>query len=445
MAADGFSKAWGPILDDTLGERGHAAVQAIAQSLYTPPPAWLPEGMPLAPTRQAVEDASLAGGRAGLAILYTYLAQAQSTKAYAETAGQFLEQAVEAVAALPMDASLYSGFTGIAWAVAHLQGRLLRHDEEDANAVIDEALIAYLHRAPWPGEYDLINGLVGIGVYALERLPRPTAVECLERIVERLDETAERNADGIAWFTPPERVLYGDREEFPDGFYNLGVAHGVPGVIAFLAQVYAAGVAHAQVQPLLEGAVAWLFAQQVPPGAGSRFAYGVGPGGQRRGSGSAARHARLAWCYGDPGIAVALLAAARCVGEPAWERQALDIARAAAERSLHWAAGVDTGLCHGAAGLGHIFNRLFQATGEVRFKEAACGWFQRLLAMQRPGTGIAGFAAFLPSPHRQNPWIDEPGILMGAAGIALALLATMTSIEPAWDRMLLVSIPAPLI
>jgi hypothetical protein len=31
--------------------------------------------------------------------------------------------------------------------------------------------------------------------------------------------------------------------------------------------------------------------------------------------------------------------------------------------------------------------------------------------------------------------------LTGAAGIALALLAAATPIEPAWDRMLLVSIP----
>ena len=41
-------------------------------------------------------------------------------------------------------------------------------------------------------DYDLIIGLVGIGVYALERLPRTSARECIELIVDRLDETAVR-------------------------------------------------------------------------------------------------------------------------------------------------------------------------------------------------------------------------------------------------------------
>jgi len=47
----------------------------------------------------------------------------------------------------------------------------------------------------------------------------------------------------------------------------------------------------------------------------------------------------------------------------------------------------------------------------------------------------------MPNPKRPNgkQWIAMPGILEGAAGIALALLAATTPIEPEWDRMLLLS------
>jgi hypothetical protein len=38
-------------------------------------------------------------------------------------------------------------------------------------------------------------------------------------------------------------------------------------------------------------------------------------------------------------------------------------------------------------------------------------------------------------------WIAESGLLTGAAGIALALLAATTSVEPTWDRLLLAAIP----
>src|SRR5262249_10220302 len=151
------------------------------------------------------------------------------------------------------------------------------------------------------------------------------------------------------------------------------------------------------------------------------------------------RPARLAWCYGDPGIAAALLWAARCVGEPAWEEEARAIARRAAGRPPDQAGVVDAGLWHGACGLGPLFNRLSQATGDEGRAGAARFWFERALAMRRPGRGIGGYEAWLPGVGGQD-WVGEAGLLNGAAGIALALLAATTATEPAWDRVLLVAV-----
>jgi hypothetical protein len=61
--------------------------------------------------------------------------------------------------------------------------------------------------------------------------------------------------------------------------------------------------------------------------------------------------------------------------------------------------------------------------------------------MQRPGRGIGGYEAWQPDEAGSPAWSANPGLLNGAAGIALALLAAISPIEPAWDRMLLVSIP----
>jgi hypothetical protein len=138
---------------------------------------------------------------------------------------------------------------------------------------------------------------------------------------------------------------------------------------------------------------------------------------------------RSAWCYGDPGIAAALLGAARSVGETAWEKEALAIARRAAERPPDGTGVRDAGLCHGAAGLGHLFNRMFQATGDERLGKASRFWLERTLEMRER-----------PSEH------SDRGILEGVAGIALALLAAVSSTPPEWDRMLLVSVrsrPSP--
>jgi hypothetical protein len=84
---------------------------------------------------------------------------------------------------------------------------------------------------------------------------------------------------------------------------------------------------------------------------------------------------------------------------------------------------------------------MFQATGEAFLEEAARVWFQRTLELRHSDRGIAGFSIWMPSAKGEGTWMDDPGLLTGAAGSGLALLGATTPTEPAWDRMLLVSIP----
>jgi hypothetical protein len=194
-------------------------------------------------------------------------------------------------------------------------------------------------------------------------------------------------------------------------------------------------VARAKARPLLEGVVRWLLKQKMRDGQRGCFPYFVGPHVRRK-------RARLAWCYGDAGLAAALLVAARGAGESAWEREALKIARVAAERGAERSGVVDAALCHGAAGLGHVFNRFFQATCEDWSRRASSFWFARALEMRRPGKGVGGFLSFQRDERGEAHMVADTGLLDGAAGIALALLAASTANEPSWDRTLLLSLPA---
>lgn len=411
-----MTETWHPLLSGPPADRTLEAVHEIAATL------------------PSASEAGLAGGQAGQAVFYAYLALHDNDEAQADRAAALLESAVETVATRPLPPTLYTGFPGVAWATEHLQGRLFEpgEDDEDPSLGIDEALLGALERSPWPGDYDLITGIVGIGVYALERLPRPTAAACLERIIERLAELAERTPEGATWFTEPERLPPWQREINPNGYYNLGVAHGIPAIIALLAGAAAGGVAGAR--PLLDDTVRWLLAHRLEPGADSCFGSWFYPG-------QPANASRLAWCYGDLGIAASLLAAARAVHEPAWEREALDLALAAALRPSQTAMVRDAGLCHGAAGIGHLFNRMYQSTGEERLADAARFWLGHALEIRQPGEGIAGFRAWAAEQDGESSWRTDPSFLEGAAGIGLALLAAVSAVEPAWDRVLLVSLP----
>jgi lantibiotic biosynthesis protein len=83
---------------------------------------------------------------------------------------------------------------------------------------------------------------------------------------------------------------------------------------------------------------------------------------------------------------------------------------------------------------------MFQSTVDNRLKEAAQTWFRRLLKMRRTSEGVAGFFALHPGADGEAQLASERGLLEGAAGVGLALLAGATAVEPEWDRMMLVSI-----
>ena len=340
-----------------------------------------------------------------------------------------------------MNRSLFGGFTGIAWSVAHLRAWLLDPDD-DSTKPIDGILQKSLSRKSWRGSYDLVSGLIGFGIYALEQLPRPLAIECLKQVIDRLDEIAERGPEGITWFTPADVLPDTQREMHPKGYYDLGLAHGVPGVIAFLGRVCSLNVdgaamlakTQAKAQSLLDGAVPWLLAQKMTSRTSSVFPYFSG-------SGVRPTPSRVAWCYGDLGIAAALLTAAVCGNKAKWREEALRLARNVARRPASDYGIRDCGLCHGAAGVGHLFNRLFQGTGDPLFKEAALSWFRRTLRMRRASQGIAGFLAIEVGPNGRWRPTAKIGLLEGATGVALGLLAAATNVEPSWDRMMVVSVP----
>jgi len=156
-------------------------------------------------------------------------------------------------------------------------------------------------------------------VYLLERLPNPAAAETLGLLVGHLERTAEASDAGLTWLTLPDWLPPWQRDAMPDGCYNLGVAHGVPGVLGFLAAAQRTGFQDPRIARLADGLASWIFAQRLG-GDESRYPAAMVPGKR-------SDPTRSAWCYGDPGIAAVLLSAARAFNRPDWEEEALIVAR----------------------------------------------------------------------------------------------------------------------
>lgn len=426
-----MTSVWRPLLDGELRSRAADAVTAITRALADAPAA--SDRDDAGELQRAIDEVSLARGSAGYALLFGFTSVAGAGEAAESSSWDRLNQAIEAVARLEMGPSLFMGFTGVAWATDVLDETVF-HTEADANEAVDEVVVDVL-RAGGVADYDLISGAVGLGVYALQRVPRPDAVAAVETIVRLLDERAFRDDAGAAWFTPPDGLPPGTRTVYRDGYFNLGVAHGLAGVVAFLAGVVGALPGTPKARALLEESVAWLLARERDDRGTSAFPAVVTPSGE-------SERARTAWCYGDAGIAVAVAHAADALDSAPLRDDALRIARGVARRAPEACGVRDACLCHGAAGLGHVLNRLAQQLGDDELAGAARGWFARTLEMRVPGTGVGGFRTYRTGQDAAASWLDHPGMLAGATGVGLALLAATGDVAPAWDRALLLSHPA---
>ena len=395
--------SWRPLLEADDAARAHQAVAAIVADLAAIEP----------------EGPDFNTGHASRAVLGVHLARTGDGEA-GDRAVDALEQALDRLDQAPMPWFL-DGLAGVGWTAAHLTD--LVDIDEETFADLDRLIGRVLEVDPWHFEWEYVLGLVGLGVYALER-PGPAGDALLARAVRHLASLAERDHDGaVTWRSPTTLLLRPEyKEQNPDGYYNVGLAHGVVGAIILLAEATARQVAGAA--DLLPGAVRWLEAQDSGDPA-MRFplmiARGVPSGGGRDG-----------WCYGDQATAAALIRAGVVMDQRAWIDRgisaALDVARR--EPSIP----LDPAFCHGTLGRAHMFNRLAQATGNDELAEAARRWYRDTLDRRAPGTGVGGYSF----PEGAS---EAASILTGSTGVALGLLAATSSVEPGWDRAFLVALP----
>lgn len=268
--------------------------------------------------------------------------------------------------------------------------------------------------AAFPAEHDvdLPFGLLGLGVHALAHPDRTARATLVDGVLDVIAGRAEHDVDGmfIRLVDAPHRQQDGSA-----GLVLLGVAHGAAGLVSFLASVAQAGLpGSARAHRLLSAAVRWLLRQRVPDEA--RW---VRTGHQPH---------RLTWCYGDPGIALALSVVSRATGSATIAAAAAEITANALARPPAEAGILDATICHGAAGLIWFGHRVSTQTGDSAARRFTRTWVAHV-AEQR----VAGPLRYV----RQDGSERNHSFLEGDLGVALALHYVATGAAPAWEQLLL--------
>jgi hypothetical protein len=119
---------------------------------------------------------------------------------------------------------------------------------------------------------------------------------------------------------------------------------------------------------------------------------------------------------------------------PEWRDLAIEAMAAVYRRPIPVRQIDSPTFCHGVAGLLQVTLRFANETRLPLFTDAAVDLTEWLLSAYEPDS-LMGFRNWEPGGTR----VDQPGLLEGAAGVLLTLLAAATDVEPSWDRVFLLS------
>lgn len=363
---------------------------------------------------------SLADGAAGIALLHTERARCDGDWPRAQT---WLAAATRDGLHVGNEAGLFFGAPACGFAIhlaatarpATLTTALTRLDTS-ITTLTHQRLAAAVNRldARGPlrfGEYDLVHGLTGLGVYHLQRGHHDT----LRAVLAYLVRLTHPRPDGTPGWWTSHAPTTGDADPHcAGGHANLGMAHGITGPLALLALAMRHGITVAGHTAALERIGTWLDTWQQPHPAGPWWPYWI-TRAQIHGETPPAGPGRPSWCYGTPGLARAQQLAGLALGDPArahLAEHALLGCLSDPDQRLD-----EPGLCHGLAGL-------LQTTWRM--------------AHDSDNNDLTAHLPALHAALRAHPSTDSPEFLTGAAGVALALHTRATdSAACRWDASLL--------
>lgn len=385
-----------------------------------------------------ITNPGLLDGKAGIVLFFAYLSKLFPEKDYSETTLSFLDDLSNSLSNDEHGYDMSAGVAGIAFVFQHLRNIGVLDKSDDLNlSEMDEFISLGVDHDFKTGNWDPLHGMVGLGIYFLERNTETGEKINLEKIVDCLAQMRTDFDGHKVWITPG----YG---KYSNDNYNFGMAHGMPGILSFLAQVHARGIKQQEAEEMISSCLPFLLQYEYPEEEEYCFpsSIEVSPAKEEQKPGS-----RLAWCYGDLCMANALVHCGKALQDHnpiaiGWKTQGINIALKTTKRNFESAGCMEAPFCHGTTGLVHQYDHFYKLTGNEVFKYAAESWYRLTLEKYyRHGEGVGGyFSRSMNEETNLFEYTRKYGLLEGSAGIALVWLSYLNDIKPDWDIVFLTNV-----
>jgi lantibiotic modifying enzyme len=372
---------------------------------------------------------NLMRGSAGIALFYFYYSKYINNQKYYDKGYELIEKIFDSVGTGNNYQTLAGGLAGFGWLFEHLvQNDILEADTNQVIGDLDNFLYPFMLKEIKMGNYDYLHNASGIVLFFLYRKSNPLVKKYIIDYIDLLDEHSEIDRQSLKW---KSEIFAKENERV--NVYNLSLSHGMASLVAILSKIYSNEINKEKTLKLLKGAINYILSNQFDIKKNlSYFPSYISLDGNK------GEPSRMAWCYGDLGIGLSLWNASKVLVDFELEKKAIEILlHSTKRRDLKENNVLDAGLCHGTAGIAHIFNRMYINTGVSEFGEASEYWFNQTLKIARFDDGLAGYKVW--RAEKYGGCTNDYGFLEGIAGIGLALISAVSDIEPKWDECLLLS------
>ena len=378
---------------------------------------------------------SLLTGESGIALFYSHLYIYTQDEQYHQIVFSLLKNIYQQIDAQGIRSLNFGyGFTGIGWLVHHLKNlNLLQRseildfnklDKQIAFAMLEQGKIGYL---------DYFSGALGYTLFFIQELNK-SRIRYLEKLVIEISKRKINILNSYAWleFNP----AVGTQSTTT---VNLGIAHGMPSILSVLLQLYRKGIMPHLCEEMIIGGINFFLETGIfdDPEKGSIFpsAFNIHEQNEKL-----SRQSRLAWCYGDLSILHLLIEIDNTFKLPAVKSVIAKMIIFECKRTnLEKNLVVDSGLCHGAAGVLHLFRRIKQKLScdskwlIPQLDLTIAYWTDLTLTKFKDNTG-----KYLTLDSTKNGYTTTYGLLEGMSGVGLVLLSMLLDTEKLkWDKVLL--------
>jgi len=376
---------------------------------------------------EEIPDPGLMTGLTGVATLFFHCGRSMGSDRIENLGYLALEKAIGSIDKGFNWPSFATGLTGMKFTLHHL-GNQQFISQADASALdsMEPVMFEFARKRMQEGEYSYLHG--GLGY--LPGLDRGAGAQAQSKqLITMLMEQSVNPLPGqIAWETCNPKT--GQTE------INLGLAHGVPGIMLLMASSLNCWSQHDQIALNSYEAVASAVPSMVDflmhcrlekASNGSLFPH-------RMVGGKPDKPGRLAWCYGDPGVATALWQTGLFMQRTDWQSMALEwLIKSSGRIRTRENRVYDACLCHGTAGLALIYYKMADLTGQERLLDASIHWTRATLDHAQHSDAPAGYL-FLGPGNRYTPNLT---FLEGITGVGLALNTLINAESGGWETALL--------